>query len=72
MCVVGGSTYCLRYPYQFKPVDILFCSEFSYLNRGMGKEIIFWRLITVEFVKSQTAMVANMKSYFEELRENSR
>lgn len=70
VCVQLGSSYCLRYLYQFKPVDILFCSEFSYLNRGVGKEIVFWRRITMEFVKLQTAAVANMKSYLEELQEN--
>lgn len=37
----GGVIYCLRYQYQFKPVDTLFCLEFSYLNPGMRKEIIF-------------------------------
>lgn len=40
------------------------------MNRGVGKEIVFWRRITMEFVKLQTAAVANMKSYLEELQEN--
>lgn len=42
VCVcVGVSIYCLRYLDQFKPVAILFCLEFSCLNHGVGKEIIF-------------------------------
>lgn len=39
MC--GRDIYCLSYLYPFKPVDRLFCLEFSCLNHGMGKEIFF-------------------------------
>lgn len=37
--------------------DRLFCLEFSHLNHGMGKEIIFSIRNNTEFVKSQTVIV---------------